>query len=186
MDEKVDLLDENGKIIGVQDKKVAHRTGAWHRSVHLYLVNDKGEILLQLRTADKDIYPSVWDISVGGHVGAGEDTTITACREMGEELGILAKPEDFRYLSTVKEVLKTGSYTSSEFVDVFLIRKNVTEKDITMQESEVADFKFVPLKTFFDMVDRKDKQLFPHYDEYSLVLPTLKSLDHELSGAKDL
>ena len=176
MDEKVDLLDDNGNIIGVQSKKEAHKTGAWHKSIHVYLVNNRKEILLQLRTANKDIFPSVWDISVGGHVDAGEKTSVTASRELEEELGIKSTPEEFEYLTTVKEVLKTGNYISSEFVDVFLIRKNVTKKDITMQKSEVADFKFVKLETFFKIVKEKDKLLFPHYDEYSKTVPILKKL----------
>ncbi len=176
VEEKLDLLDENGRVIGVQSKNDAHRTGAWHKSVHIYLVNNRKEILLQLRTANKDIYPSVWDISVGGHVDAGEKTSVTASREMEEELGIKAQPEEFEYLTTIKEVLKTGKYISSEFVDSFLIRKNVTKKDIVMQETEVADFKFVKLETFFKMVKEKDKLLFPHYEEYAKIIPILKKL----------
>lgn len=179
MDEIVDLLDENGKVIGTQSKKEAHKTGTWHKAVHIYLINDKKELLLQQRTANKDIYPSVWDISVGGHVGAGEDTSVTACRELGEELGIKSLPEEFEYLTTTKEVLKTGNYISSEFVDVFLIRKNVTEKDIIIQKSEVADFKFVKLEEFFKMVKDKEKSLFPHFDEYEKIIPILKKLEEE-------
>ena len=178
IDEMVDLLDDNGNIIGAQSKKVAHQTGAWHKSIHIYLINHKSEILLQLRTANKDIYPSVWDISVGGHVDAGEETILTACREMEEELGVKSSPEEFTFLSTTKEVLKTGKLISSEFVDSFLIKKNITEQDIKMQECEVADMKFVKLHDFFKMVERKDKLLFPHYEEYSKVLPVLKIFDN--------
>ena len=174
--EMVDLLDDNGNIIGKQSKKVAHQTGAWHKSIHIYLINHKNEILLQLRTANKDIYPSVWDISVGGHVDAGEETVLTAGREMEEELGLKSSPEEFTFLTTTKEVLKTGKSISSEFVDAFLIRKNVTKKNIKMQECEVADIKFVKLQDFFKMIERKDDLLFPHYEEYAKVLPVLKAL----------
>lgn len=176
VEKKLDLCDEMGNVIGSQTRIHAHTTGAWHKSVHIYLVNNRHEILLQLRSANKDIYPSIWDISVGGHVDAGESTSITAARELEEELGIKSRPEEFEYISTVKEILKTGKYISSEFVDAFLIRKNVSKKDIVMQKSEVADFKFVKLQTFFKMVKGKDKLLFPHYEEYSKILPRLKKL----------
>lgn len=175
-DELVDLLDENGKVVGVQSKKKAHETGAWHKSVHVYLVNHRKEILLQQRTANKDIYPNFWDISVGGHVDAGEKTCVTASRELEEELNVHAKSEEFQFLATVKEVLKTGTYISSEFVDVFLVRKNVTKKDISIQKSEVANFKFVKLSTFFKMVKEKAPLLFPHYDEYAKTVPVLKKI----------
>ena len=176
IDEMIDLLDEKGNIIGVQSKKVAYQTGSWHKSIHIYLINNKNEVLLQLRTANKDIYPSTWDISVGGHVDAGEDTIITACRELEEELGIKAQPREFKFLATTKEVLKTGKYISSEFVDAFMIKKNVNKEDIVLQESEVADIKFVKLEDFIKMVENKDSLLFPHFDEYRKVVPIINKI----------
>ena len=176
MDEIVDLLDDSGNIIGTQSKNVAHKTGAWHKSVHIYLINNKDEILLQFRSANKNIYPNIWDISVGGHVGAGEDTKSVACRELQEELGISCDPEDLTFLTTTKEILKTGEYISSEFVDSFFLCKNITELDIKIQQSELSDIKFIKFCDFVQMVKNKDKILFPHYEEYSKVIPILNSI----------
>lgn len=172
--ELIDHLDENGNVIGVIDKKVAHATGAWHKSIHLYLINNKNEILLQLRDPNKDIAPNVWDISVGGHVDAKEKTAKTACRELKEELGVQARQKDLQYLFTNKEILIYGKYNSAEFVDVFILEKDVTEKDIKLQKEEVADFKFVPVKDFINMIKKKQDGLFPHWEEYEKVLPYLK------------
>lgn len=174
-DELVDLLDsESGKVVGTIMKHEAHRIGAWHKSIHVYLINEKNELLLQLREKSKDLYPDVWDISCGGHVGAGEATQKTAQREVKEELGLKIKISDIKFLFTNKEVLKYGTFHSSEFVDVFVVRAKVNIKDVKIQESEVAGAKFVPLEKFFAMVASKEEKLFPHWEEYSKILPTLK------------
>lgn len=169
-------LDEKGNVIGEISRKEVHVVGAWHSSIHAYIINNKNEILLQLRTADKDIYPSVWDISVGGHVDANEESIKTACREIKEELGIKVKQNELTYLCTTKEILKTGKNVSREFVDAYLTIQDITEKDITFPKKEVADAKFVKLEDFFDMVERKNNKLFPHYKEYKKVVPYLKQL----------
>ncbi len=175
-DEMIDLLDENGNVVGVQSKKMAHQTGAWHKAVHIYLVNNEGEILLQKRSANKDIFPNVWDVSVGGHTDAGEKNIETAQRELEEELGVKSNLDDFQFLTQTKEILKTGKYVSSEFVDAFLVVKDVRIENIVLQEAEVADIKFVKLEEFFEMARRKDAALFPHYDEYEKILPILENL----------
>ena len=69
-------------------KSVAHSKGHWHKSIHAYLINDKNEIVIQKRSADKDLYPNVWDVSFAGYIGADETTKSSANRECQEELGI--------------------------------------------------------------------------------------------------
>ncbi len=169
-------LDRKGNVIGEISRKEVHVVGAWHSSIHAYIINNKNEILLQLRTANKDIFPSVWDISVGGHVDANEESITTACREIKEELGVKVKKSELTYLCTNKEILKTGKNISREFVDIYLTIQDIDEGDITFQKEEVADVKFIKLEEFFNMVERKDDKLFPHYKEYKKVVPHLKQL----------
>jgi isopentenyldiphosphate isomerase len=59
-----------------------------HRSVHIYVFNRRGEVLLQLRSKDRDIQPGRWDTSEGGHLDAGEEYLQAARRELREELGV--------------------------------------------------------------------------------------------------
>lgn len=56
--------------------------------VHVCVFNNKGEMLIQKRRADKKVWPSVWDISVGGSVVAGESSSVGGERETLEELGL--------------------------------------------------------------------------------------------------
>ena len=55
-----------------------HRDGDWHRGVHIYIVNDSGEILLHKRSVFVHTYPNLWENSCGGHVDLGETILETA------------------------------------------------------------------------------------------------------------
>jgi hypothetical protein len=48
-----------------------HRDGDWHRSVHVWLVDGDGRLLLQQRSVHKDTFPGRWDVSAAGHISAG-------------------------------------------------------------------------------------------------------------------
>ncbi|MCL2756071.1 MAG: NUDIX domain-containing protein [Firmicutes bacterium] len=175
-DELIDLLDENGKIIGTIMKHEAHKTGAWHKAVHVYLVNKRKELLLQYRNKDKDLYSNTWDISVGGHVGAGEDIIDSAIREVEEEVGLKLKKVDLEHLFTYKEGFKFDIYYSREFVNVFLANIDFNLEDITMQDGEVSKVKLVKVKEFAKMVKEKDPSIIPHDEEYEKVMPILLNL----------
>ena len=73
-EEYFDILDEHGnKTDRIKPRSEVHRDGDWHRAVHIWIINNQGEILLQRRAPDKDTHPNFWDISVGGHLQAGDD-----------------------------------------------------------------------------------------------------------------
>ena len=72
MEEYVDILDENGNITGeVITKKEAHKTGKWHRAVHIWIISeDKKCILLQKSPATKKSQ----SLRYGFSGGDGDDT----------------------------------------------------------------------------------------------------------------
>ena len=73
MEEYVDILDENGRPTqSTLLKKEAHRLGHFHATVHVWCYSKSGKILLQQRGKDKKTFPLLWDVSVAGHVSAGE------------------------------------------------------------------------------------------------------------------
>ncbi len=84
----IQIVNENDQPVGQASKQEAWAQGLWHRVVRIMLVNDRGELLLQHRAANKDIFPNCWDNSAAGHVDAGEDYLTAAKRELAEELGI--------------------------------------------------------------------------------------------------
>jgi isopentenyldiphosphate isomerase len=89
MDELLPLVDESGVVIGSVLRSICHDgSKPLHPVVHLHVLNEKGEILLQKRSMNKDLQPGKWDTSVGGHVDFGEKIEEALMREAYEELGI--------------------------------------------------------------------------------------------------
>lgn len=80
------IVNDNDEIIGEMKKEEAHQKGILHRIVVVYVVNKKGEILVQNRT---DGYI---DHSSAGHVEPGETYEQAARRELNEELSIKDVP----------------------------------------------------------------------------------------------
>ena len=95
MDELIDILDAEGNPTGrTATKSEAHKSGWPHRTVHVWLFTSAGEVLLQQRGRNKDTHPLLWDVSVAGHVGAGEDIKQSAIREVEEEVGLTIDTSD--------------------------------------------------------------------------------------------
>ncbi len=83
------IVDAMGNTIGKASRTECHSlTFLLHPVVHLHVFNSNGELLLQKRSANKDIQPNKWDTSVGGHVDYGEEVETALLRESSEELGI--------------------------------------------------------------------------------------------------
>jgi 16S rRNA (adenine1518-N6/adenine1519-N6)-dimethyltransferase len=82
----MDIVNEHDEVIGRDTRASIHARHDIHRGVHVFVVNGGGELLLQLRSANKDYCPGFWDSSVGGQVAAGESYEEAAVRELGEEL----------------------------------------------------------------------------------------------------
>jgi len=76
--ENIDVLDENGNVTMKRyPRSEVHRLGLWHRVAHVWIVNQKGELIVQKRTNTKESWPSLWDVSSAGHCDAGENSLTT-------------------------------------------------------------------------------------------------------------
>lgn len=92
MEEKLDVLNERGEFTGkVATREECHREGLWHRAVYGFIIDKNSNVLLQKRSQSKKLWPNRWDVTVGGHVDAGEFGRQTIIRECKEELGIDVK-----------------------------------------------------------------------------------------------
>jgi len=173
--EIIDLLNNDGKIIGKVDKAEAHKKGLWHKSVHLWIFNQAGDVLLQKRCAEKKFFPNFWDVSVAGHIGANESSINTAIREAEEEIGIDILANKLQFAFTFKEQLVWKDIISNEFIDVFVAIKNLDTNQLSFQKEEVEDAKFFKVDTIFGSDLKKD--IFPHYEEYKLLKKFLNNFN---------
>ncbi len=98
MKEMLNIVDENGMILGEASREEIHKKGLLHREVHVWLYTPDGKVIFQRRAMTKDTFPGLLDASVGGHVELGMDFADTALKELEEETGIKAMAEDLIYL----------------------------------------------------------------------------------------
>ena len=175
MEELVDVLDsQTGQKTGeIITKKEAHLKGIWHSSIHIWLIsNDYKKILLQKRCASKNLFPNMWDISVGGHISSGEEPLVAAQRELNEELGLNPQNYDFKYQKTIQEKFIDGSIKSNEFVYIYQINSDVNLSEITLQKEEVAEVKWFT-KEELQSLD-KNQKVIPHIEEFNIIYRLLK------------
>jgi len=83
-------VDELDKPIGILEKMAAHREGALHRAVSVFIFNQAGEWLLQQRAMGKYHSPGLWSNACCTHPTPGEANLAAAQRRLNEELGIKA------------------------------------------------------------------------------------------------
>ena len=83
-------------------KSEIHSKGYYHNTAHVWLYTANGEILLAQRSATKVICPSLWDVSVAGHVDAGEFIIQAAIREVKEEIGLELHTNDLQKIGVFK------------------------------------------------------------------------------------
>lgn len=54
MEEYFDVLNEKGTYTGeIELREKCHKEGLWHKAVVVFIINSKGQVLLQKRSASK-------------------------------------------------------------------------------------------------------------------------------------
>ncbi|MDH4225804.1 MAG: NUDIX domain-containing protein [Deltaproteobacteria bacterium] len=90
--EWVDELNDQGLPVRRVTRARMRAENLFHRVTLTLVLGSDGRIFIQKRTAAKDVYPSLYDVGVGGTVSAGEEFEQNAKRELAEELGVTKVP----------------------------------------------------------------------------------------------
>jgi 16S rRNA (adenine1518-N6/adenine1519-N6)-dimethyltransferase len=110
--ELLSVVDSDDRPLKPLDRATIHQENLLHRAVHILLVNQQGELLLQKRSHRKDRFPRRWDSSAAGHVDADESYQECANRELQEEIGVQA-------ILTRLGRLPASEATGYEFIEIF-------------------------------------------------------------------
>ena len=119
------------------------RRGEYHINVFVWIFNSAGELLLTKRSPEKESYPNLWE-TTGGAVLAGETSRQAIVRELREETGLCAAPEEFVFLDSVRG--KTW------FSDTYALRRDAPLSQIVLQPGETCDARWVTRAAFERMI----------------------------------
>jgi isopentenyldiphosphate isomerase len=145
-EESLEIVNEKGEVTGVARRSEMHgNPSMMHRVVHVLVFDEKGRLLLQKRSLDKDVAPGRWDTSVGGHVGIGEELSLSAKREMEEELGISGPEIEFLY-----SYIHSNPY-ETELVSTF---RCTYSGHVRHNRQEIDDVKFWSLEEIEEAVGK--------------------------------
>lgn len=155
--ELLDIYDEHGEKTGrthVRGKPMG--PGEYHLGAIVTVINSKKEVLCTLRSPQKLVYPGMWE-NTGGGALAGETSLDAAVRELLEETGISAKPEELLFLYRAKVPQPDGMGILN---DIYGLRRNLNTADIILQPGETEDAKWIPYEEW-EALGRAGKILTP-------------------------
>lgn len=139
MEEIFDIYDENGNYLGIKEKSFCHsgNPGCYHKTVWIWIINSKNQVLTQKRSKTKKLFPSKWDNSCAGHIRAGEAQLDACVREMSEELGITLSKDKFIFQGEVK------LNSLWELAQFYVVREDYDISDFSFEDNEVEAVKWV-------------------------------------------
>lgn len=143
--------------LGVVPRQWVHKCNLLHRGIGVFVTKDRPirfpcpsswkqpDLYCHQRTATKRIFPSLYDMFVGGISLVGEEPNDTARREIAEELGLKAafEKDDGKLSDRLFRCVVCTAYNRC-VVDVFGYVVDTTTERIVWQEEEVAWGAFVP------------------------------------------
>jgi isopentenyl-diphosphate delta-isomerase len=158
MEDRVVLVDENDAEVGTLEKQRAHTEGRLHRALSVFVVNSRGEMLLQRRAPAKYHSGGLWTNACCSHPRPGEPVHQAARRRLREEMGIdcaLESAFEFTYRAPVGAGL-----VEHEYDHVFLARY---DGDPRPAADEVDGWRWAPVAELEDELARAPERFTPWF-----------------------
>lgn len=164
-EELFDIVDERDRVIGQMPRSRVHAEKRLHRAVHVFVFRTTGEMLIHLRSPNKDEQPNKWTSSASGHLSAGEGYDETAHRELNEEVGLAgeleflhkfdASPQTsyeftclYRLISDDEPTFDPVEITRGEYVSLEELQRRVEEERQTFSSAFLVLFEWYRRETF--------------------------------------
>ncbi len=140
--EKLNIVDEKGNVIGEDTRYNIHKKGLLHREINVFFFTPAGEIVFQKRGKNKDTYPGLLDSTVGGHVDLNETFEQAALKEIEEETGLKLKLEDLIDLGSLRSNSfdKLTKNTNNALKRVFAYQFKGKIKDLKVEKGKADGF----------------------------------------------
>lgn len=163
-EELVEVLDLAGAVVGCVPRARMRAENLRHRAVYVAVLSPSGGLLVHRRAAWKDVWPSRWDVAVGGVLAVGEAWLDAALRELGEELGVQAT-------AAALEDLGPGGFEDGEVRVTGHAFAITHEGPFTFADGEVEAVDWIPLAELDGWLEARRPMVCP--DSLAIVLPHL-------------
>ena len=137
-EENVILVNEADEPIGLMPKMEAHEKALLHRAFSVFVMNDKGETMLQQRAKDKYHSPLLWTNTCCSHQRKGESNIEAGKRRLMEEMGFSTELTEL--FSFIYKAPFDNGLTEHEYDHVMIGTFNKTP---AINPEEVADWKWM-------------------------------------------
>lgn len=141
MEEQVILVDREDNPIGLMSKMEAHEKGVLHRAFSVFILNNKGEIMLQQRALHKYHSPGLWTNTCCSHQRDGETNRAAGKRRLQEEMGFVTELKELT--SFIYKAPFDNGLTEHELDHIMI---GVFNDAPIINPDEVADWKWMPLE----------------------------------------
>lgn len=132
------LVDEGDRRLGHLAKSKCHEgRGVLHRAFSLLIFNERGELLIQQRSAEKRLWPLYWSNSCCSHPRRAESMAVATRRRLREELGMDCDLQFLFKFQYHAQFDATGA--EHELCSVFIGR---TSAEPRVDPAEVADWRW--------------------------------------------
>ena len=152
IEEQVILVDKNDQKIGLMPKMEAHQKAVLHRAFSVFVMNDKGQLLLQQRAASKYHSPLLWANTCCSHQRDGESNLDAGKRRLQEEMGFVTELKEV--FSFIYKAPFDNGLTEHELDHVMLGAYNAAP---IINKKEVESFKWMkPEDVKQDMLEKPE------------------------------
>jgi isopentenyldiphosphate isomerase len=164
--ELVEVVDPAGAVLQTVARSRMRAENLRHRAVYVAVRSRAGALLAHRRAEWKDVWPSRWDLAVGGVLGVGEEWRAAAIRELAEEVGVEAGPADLQDLGP-------GQFEDGEVRVVGYAYALTHDGPFTFPDGEVQAVRWLPFHGLDAWLAEHRGLLCP--DTLAIVLPYLGS-----------
>jgi len=158
-EEQFEVIDKEGKVIGLKPRSEVHAKGLRHKGIYLMVFDEKDKVFVQQRAANKDIEPLKWDFSMAGHLSPGEDFEKACLREAREELGI--KVRNPKLVDEINWKYEYSNGLKDNELNHFFSAK--FEGEIKFQDGEVKQGKWLSLRELLQEMKEKPEKFTPWF-----------------------
>lgn len=144
-------VDESNSPIEPKPRDEVHRNGYWHRTTHIWVLNNEKQIICQKRSLLKDTNPGKWSAFFGGHLAPKQDYLDGALQELKEESGIDVSKNDPHFFQIHKCI------SDKEFQGIYYVEWSGKIESLKLEKEEVDEVKWFGIRELIELlIEQKD------------------------------